>query len=144
MAKKITFEYLNWRDRAQQSFDKEKITIKKAGKEYNVYDMIQEARVDTEIYPTLEKYGCLDKIICEPSGVYADLREAMDLRSIYDQQKKAEELWYQLPLEVRKDFDHSPKKFAENGLEYFRQKAEAEKKAAEVNNTTTNNGENNE
>lgn len=131
------FKHYNDRQREQQNFDKEKITLTKAGKTYNVYDMIQEARTDTEIYPTLEKYGCLDKIICDIPEVYADLTKAMELRDIYEQQKKAEELWYNLPLEIRKDFDHDPKKFALDGVEYFRKKAEEQKAAETINQPTT-------
>lgn len=137
------FKHFKDRKREQQSFDKENIFIEKAGKKYNIYDMIQEARTDTEIYPTLEKYGCLDKIIINEQDVYADLRNAMDLRNIYDQQREAERLWYELPLEVRKDFDHDPKKFSENGLEYFKKKAEEkakeQEKQTQLNNMETQN-----
>ena len=45
------------RKRMAQDFNKEEITVTKAGKEINVYNFIQENREDTEIYPTLEKYG---------------------------------------------------------------------------------------
>lgn len=113
-------EYSN---RYTQSFDKTKITIVKAGKEYNVYDYIQAQREDTEIYPTLEKYGNIKALERPAKEVYADVSNALELRDLLDQDKKLEELFYSLPLEERREFDNDFYKFKANGLEYYNKKA---------------------
>ena len=69
------------RKRMAQDFNKEEITVTKAGKEINVYNFIQESREDTEIYPTLEKYGCIDRMVINEPDVYSDLRNIKDLRN---------------------------------------------------------------
>lgn len=116
------FDYLKWRERHSQEFDKEKITLKKAGKEFNVYDAIQEAREDTEIYPTLEKYGCLDKIMLNKELTLADFKEYKgyaDLRDIKEQQIKANEMFYNLPLETRQHFNNDINQFVKDGEKYI-------------------------
>lgn len=116
------------RERMSQDFDKEKITFKRAGKEINVYDFIQAGREDTEIIPTLEKYGSIEVMKLHPENaqaMYQDLTEIQQLggyREILDYQKKAKEMFYNLPSDVRKDFDNDHKKFAEKGREYLNEK----------------------
>ena len=41
----------------EQTFDKDKIFIIKFGQKINVYDMMQENNVDTDIYKIMQKYG---------------------------------------------------------------------------------------
>lgn len=137
----IKFEKFNWRERKQQNFDKEKIFIEKCGKKINVYDMIQEAREDTEIYPTLEKYGCIDKMMLNHEDVYTDyteLQKMRDLRGIKDYQIQANNMFYNLPPEVRKEFDNDINKFTKGADKYIeRLKAEDAKKLAETTQQET-------
>lgn len=137
----INFEKFNWRERKQQNFDKEKICIEKYGKKINVYDMIQEAREDTEIYPTLEKYGCIDKMMLNREDVYTDyteLQKMRDLRGIKEYQIKANNMFYNLPLEVRKEFNNDINKFTKEADEYIKKlKAEDAKKLAETKQQET-------
>lgn len=118
----MIFNKKNIRVRVQQHFDKDKIEVTKAGKKYNVYQAIQEAREDTEIYPTLEKYGCIDRLKLNEAEVYADLRNIKTLRNSLDQIKEAEVLWLNLPLETRREFAHSKREFLEKGEKWLKTK----------------------
>lgn len=95
-----------------------KETVKMAGKEICWYDMIQEAREDTEIYPTLEKYGSLEKIPMDAKKTCADFTEYKDLRSLKEQQIKANEMWTSLPWDIRAKFDNNIHTFIEKGEKF--------------------------
>lgn len=119
--KSMKFKSLYKRERKALSFDiKEK--IKKAGKEYCVYDAIQEARADTEIYPTLEKYGCIDRLGIDTQKVYADITAFGDLRSMHDQQIAAAKMWEELPWDVRKEFNNNIHTFLKEGKNWIEKK----------------------
>ena len=108
-----------------QEFGKPK--IKKYGKEVDVYSWIQEGREDTEIYETIEKYGCIDRMKLDTQGIYDDFTEIKDLRNFCEQNIKAQELWESLPLETRQEFNHDKTLFAEKGEEWLLNKIAAEK-----------------
>lgn len=116
----MKFKFMTWRERAQQSFDKDNITLTKAGKTFNLYDAIQEAREDTEIYATLEKYGCIDRMILDKEAVYADFGELKTLRDLKDQQIKAQNMFYNLPLETRNKFNNDMNLFVKEGEKYVK------------------------
>lgn len=133
----MEFDKFKWRQRQQQHFDKETIVVEKCGKKINIYDMIQEAREDTEIYPTLEKYGCIDKMMLNREDVYADftkLQEMRDLRGIKDFDIQAKNMFYNLPLEVRKEFDNDINKFTRNADTYIAKLKAEDAKVAEKTN----------
>lgn len=134
----INTKYIKeYRTRTQQSFDPEKIMIKQNGKMVNVYDMIQEARTDTEIYPTLYRYGCLDKMQINAQDVYQEFDQLFTLRDIYEQKQKADELWASLPLEVRKEFNGNPQEFMQNGEKWLKNKIAEQTKAEMTKSDTT-------
>ncbi len=128
----LTFNHLQWRERSAQSFDKNKIMLTKAGKTYNVYDKIQEAREDTEIYPTLEKYGCINRMMLNTQGVYDDFTVYKGLRELKEQQKMAEQMFYNLPLETRQKFNNDMNLFVKDGEAYIKKLLDEEKKAMET------------
>lgn len=128
----MDFEKFKWRERKSQTFDKSKISIKKAGKTYNVYDKIQEAREDTEIYPTLEKYGCIDKMMLDTKGVYADFTNFKGLREMKDQQQMADQMFNSLPLETRKAFNNDKNIFMRDGEKWLKNKIAAEEAAKQA------------
>lgn len=115
-----------------QTFGRPKLT--KAGKEFDVHNWIQEGRDDTEIYPTLEKYGCLERMELDHEALFGDMTEMSDLRGTIERAKKAEELWNGLPIEVRTEFNNDKSLFAEQGLEWLKKKIDEKKK------TTTEQG----
>lgn len=127
----MKFKYLYWREKKAKEFNRENIFIEKAGVKYNVYDMIQEAREDTEIVPTLEKYGCLEgHMQIDPQKMYADFTGLSDLRGILDAKINAENLFYKLPIEERQHFNNDINQFTKNGKSYFENKIkEAQAKA---------------
>lgn len=116
----MEFEHLKWRKRKSQSFDKSQIFLTKAGKKFNVYDKIQEAREDTEIIPTLKKYGCIDRMELDHHAVYGDFTEYNDLRTLKDQQIKANNMFYNLPLETRQHFNNDINQFIKDGEKYVK------------------------
>lgn len=114
------FNFMKRRKRAAQSFDKEKITLTKAGKTFNVYDKIQEGREDTEIYPTLEKYGCIDRMMLDHQGIYDDFTKYGELRDIKEQQKLANQMFYDLPIDVRQKFNNDISVFMKDGEKFVK------------------------
>ena len=124
------------RKRQAQTYDKKNIFVKIRGQKVNVYDMIQEAREDTEIIPTLQKYGCIEKLGIDPNKTYDSFVQINDLRDIYEAKAKADKLWESLPIEVRKEFNNNANEFMKNGEQWLKQKI-AEQKAKEPQEETT-------
>lgn len=125
----MEFKKFEWRERKAQAFDKSKIVLTKAGKTFNVYDKIQEAKEDTEIYPTLEKYGCIDRMMLDTQRVYTDFTAFKGLREIKDQQKMADQMFNNLPLETRKIFNNDKNVFMRDGEKWLKEKIKAEEAA---------------
>ena len=122
MAKNIK-TYRNKTERYEdkgQSFDRENIFIIKKGQKINVYDMIQAGREDTEIYPMLEKYGCIktNKELNKPL-LYGDFEELQDLRDIQEKMQLADNLWQRLDLETRKKYGHNKMAFINDPTKYL-------------------------
>lgn len=111
--------------RVQQTFDLN-FKVKQKGKEFNLYDSIQEARVDTEIYEVLEKYNCIPKHFIDHGKVYDDFRELGDLKDMKLADIKAQQMWDDLPWEIRKEFNNDKHLFVKDGQKYL------EKKIAEM------------
>lgn len=101
---------------------KDNYSLTQRGETYNLYQHIQDAREDTEVIPTLEKYGMakgLEKLkkydesrIQEYMG---DFHELGNMRNLMDKAKKAEEMWWNMPSEVREEFGNSPREFIDKG-----------------------------
>lgn len=111
-------------------------TVKQKGKEFNLYDSIQEARDDTELYTVLEKYGSVPKHCIDYGKVYEDFRGLGDLKDIKMQQIKAQEMWDALPFEVRKEFNNDKYLFAKEGQNYIQKKLDAMKPSEPAVSTT--------
>lgn len=114
----------------------ENIKITKGGKTFDLYDYIQEGREDTEIYPTLEKYGCLDRMTLDAKGIYTDLTDKKDLRSSIEQIELSNKLWLQLPAEVRQIFNNDKKEFAENGESWLKNQIDLHTQQSQQNQPT--------
>ena len=123
------FDVFKYKNTDGQKF--QKAIIIKQGKEIDVDAMIQAGREDTEIYPTLEKYGCLDKLEIDNKGVYGDFREIKSLENIIEQNEKATNLWNNLPLEVREQFGNDKNRFLNEGEEWLKNKIQIENKSQE-------------
>lgn len=125
----MEFELNNWiqtrQKPAPQKFGDP--VIIRAGQELHLRDWIDEAREDTEIYKTLEKYGCIDRMIVNKEQVFGDLSQIMNLRDSLDQIKQANNLWESLPLEFRREFLNDKEEFMRTGMDVLKKKIEAEK-----------------
>lgn len=108
-----------------QKFGNPKII--RAGKELDVREWIDAGREDTELYETLNKYGCIDRMIVDKEQVFGDLTSIMSLRDSMDQMKEANNLWNSLPLDFRKEFLNDKTEFMRNGMDYLKKKIEKEK-----------------
>lgn len=114
---------------AGQTFGRPKIV--KCGKTIDMHDLIQEARTDTEIYPTLEKYGCIDRLVLDAEGVYGDFTAMKDLRGLIEQAQAADVMWNNLPKEVRAHFENNKALFVEKGETYLKDIIEKQNKTIE-------------
>lgn len=113
------------------SDSKENYSITQYGQKYNLYEHIQNAREDTEIIPTLEKYGMakgMEKLKkYDPENAvkyYGDFSELDDFRNLMDKSKKADEMWKGLPLELRQKFGNSQHEFMEKGEQWLKTEQE--------------------
>lgn len=113
----------------------------KYGKEERVQDYINANKTDTEIYECLEKYGCLKPLEMNYEGTYADFSEMLDLRGSLEKMNKANEMWRQVPAEIKKEFNNDIHEFTDRGMEWVAKKIEAERAktqpAPEVTTTET-------
>lgn len=112
-----------------QTFGRPKLI--KAGKEFDVFDWIQEGREDTEIYTTLEKYNCIDRMKLDHEALFGDMTEMKDLRGTIEQAKRGQELWNGLPIDVRSEFNNDIANFIENGMDWLKKKIEQKKEKIE-------------
>lgn len=106
------------RDRKQQAFDKEKITITKAGVTVNVYDQIQAANVDTNIYEVMKKYHLNEDEAVQflqekggEQGIFQDIRALQenikDIGDVMQTAQKAQEMFENLPNEVKQKYGNN-------------------------------------
>lgn len=110
---------------AAQSFDREKIFVTKGGHKFNVYDMIQEANVDTDIYEVMKKYHCMEDEAIEImqakggiKGVYGEFVELQEsitgFADIQRVQQRAEQMFNELPVDIRQKYGHNLEKFLDD------------------------------
>ena len=135
---KFPYEYMNrmYKPTKGQNFGRP--TLKMKGKEFDIYDWIQENRDDTEIIPTLEKYGCLDRMKVDDNVLYGDMTEIMSkgLRGILEHEQETQELWDSLPWEYRQEFQNNKALFIENGEKWLKNRIEKTKESKEIKETT--------
>ena len=122
------------------TFDKD-ATFTLGGKEQSIYAYTQAQREDCEIYPTLEKYGCLDKIMRTPQELYGDASQMKDLRGTLEDAAKKEQIWNTIPLDIRNQFNNDPDEFMKNGMEWAEKEMQ---KQQEMNNENQPKGQTNE
>lgn len=129
-----------------QEFDREKIFIEKGGQKYNVYDAIQAANVDTEIYEVMKKYNCMEdeaQKFMEKNGgmkgIYADLsilmNNAQTLGDIMAIQRDAEQKFNNLPVEIREKYGQNLEQFL---LDVEKESKKLAEQKAEIKNEVKN------
>lgn len=113
-----------------KSFDREKITVMKAGKEINCFDYIQAANVDCDIYETLRKYNMsadfenAKMFMSRKDGaqaLYGDFTalQDKDARDLQEQMNYADYLFNQLPNEIKQKFENNKYKFMKEGKQWL-------------------------
>lgn len=102
----------------------------KYGKTEKVQDYIEANKTDTEIYECLEKYGCLKPLEMDYEGMYNDFSEMADLRGSLDKMHKANEMWKQVPAEIKKEFNNDMHEFTDKGMEWLSKKLQQETQPA--------------
>lgn len=102
-------------------------TFIKYGKEIDIQEYIEEGRVDTEIYPCLEKYGCLKPLERTPSEIYGDFTEYNDLRGNLEKAKKIKDMWANIDTKIKNEFNNDMNEFIDRGMQWAKGQIEAEK-----------------
>lgn len=140
---------MNKRKRMTQSFDKENIHFIRAGQKINVYNLIQTSGEDTDLYAIMDKYGvnsqeAIARAQMNTGQLYQDMtgiNAPTDLRDALKKMETAENMWKQLPLSVRSEFNNSKAEFMNRGEKWLKNKYEQEKAknqpVIEENSSTT-------
>lgn len=121
------------RIRKQQTFDPKKIFVEKCGQKINVYDSIQEASVDTDLYKTLEKYGSIEPLM-NPNlqQIEQDFEEYETLMTLHEKIEKAENMWLKLDAGVKEKFHNNKNEFVEKGKQWLQEMLAKEQKIEAV------------
>lgn len=124
----VTYKLPNGtRERMSKAFDREKIHIIKCGQKINVYDAIQEANQDTDIYKTLEKYGSIDSMYdYNREKIQMEFDDYISLMDLQDKKIAADNMWLGLPAGVREKFQNNKEKFLQEGQKWLQDLADAE------------------
>lgn len=115
------------------TFGKPKFT--KYGKEIDIQEYIEAGRPDTEIYPCLEKYGCLKPLERTPSEIYADCTEYNDLRTTIEKGRKLKEIWANMPTKIKNQFNNDPNEFIDRGMDWAKGQIKKEQDAVKPTET---------
>lgn len=133
----IKYRTAHERTRAQQYFDTENIYIIKAGKKIIMQEYINANNKDAELIPTLQKYGCIDRIEKQnPADLnWGEENKNLCLTDALEAMKKARELWDSLNEKTREfyknDFETFAKNFEKDRAAAIQLKLDFENKEAE-------------
>lgn len=117
-----TFDCLNHRQRKTFSFNPDEMFIEKAGKKINIQNWIDQNTDETNIYRMIEKYHGVENIEPKLGGIIGDLTEYNGLKDILDKEKKAQNAWNDLPIEIRNQFGNNKYNFIKNGMTWAKNK----------------------
>lgn len=132
---KMPFKILERKKGKTQHFDKDNIFIVQAGKKINVYDMIQANREDTEIYAIMNKYGTKQpleneyvkgKLGIDTEKVYGEFQN-INLMDAQNALIATENIWKQMPLDIRNQFGNSKTEFLARGEKWAKEQNDLRK-----------------
>ena len=116
--------------------DRKRIKIRQNGRVVNLYGLIQSRNVDTEIYPTLYKYGSLKPLEINQEWLATGLQTLEGIKDIDKLAKEAENLFLELPDEIQNLYGKSYAEFAKDKgqkiIDFMKQKEQK----SELNNNT--------
>lgn len=118
--------------RASQKFNRDTIHIVQKGQKIYLTELMEANREDTEIYPTLEKYGCIDKC-CKQSALEYGEQLNPDLMEAVEILRKGEEIWNSLNVKTREFYNNDKEKFIQNAHKDFLAEQEKLQKQAQKN-----------
>lgn len=79
----------------------------------NIWEMIQAEKEQADINNIIAKAsrGDFSGLKDKAEAIYGDFSKPRDLAQFMNIKLRAEKMWEQLPLEVRKAYDHDPEKY---------------------------------
>lgn len=117
------FDKTNPREKRKVTHFEDEIFITMAGKKQNIRKLIATNAEDCGIYEQIEKYGLNPIAKVEISDVVEDYTQlAGDLRTTIERGQLAKEMFKNLPLEVRKEFNHDENLFMQQGESWMKDK----------------------
>lgn len=132
---KMPFKILERKKGKTQHFDKDNIFIVQAGQKINIYDMIQANREDTEIYAIMDKYGTTKpleneyvkgKLGVDTEKVYGEFQN-INLMDAQNALIATENIWQQMPLDIRNQFGNSKTEFLARGEKWAKEQNDLRK-----------------
>uniref|UniRef100_A0AAU8B2H9 Internal scaffolding protein n=1 Tax=Dulem virus 160 TaxID=3145637 RepID=A0AAU8B2H9_9VIRU len=118
------------RVRASQKFNRDAIHIIQKGQKLYLTELMEANREDTEVYPTLEKYGCIEKC-CKQSPLEFGEQLNPDLMTAVEIMRKGEEIWSSLNIKTREFYQNNKEKFIQNAHKDFLAEQEKMQKEAQ-------------
>lgn len=118
------------RVRASQKFNRDAIHIVQKGQKLYLTELMEANREDTEVYPTLEKYGCIEKC-CKQSPLEFGEQLNPDLMTAVEIMRKGEEIWSSLNIKTREFYQNNKEKFIQNAHKDFLAEQEKMQKEAQ-------------
>lgn len=101
----------------------DEIFVTIAGKKQNIRKMIAKNAENTGIYEQIELYGLNPIAKVEVSDIVEDYTQlAGDLRTAIERGQLAKEMFKNLPLEIRKEFNHDAEQFMREGPAWMEKK----------------------
>lgn len=115
MSIKYKSKHEPWKSRTRkgESYCKEKILIRQYGRLVNLYKLIQSRNIDTEIYPTLKKYGSIKPMEITSEWITTGMNALNSIKDIDELNRAAENEFLNLPTELQAKFDYNYAKFAQ-------------------------------
>lgn len=107
-------------------------TFRQGSKDISIKEFTNKNAIDSNIYEVIEKYRGDLKMTAEELNIFhnevaEELSEIKSLPDAVKQIQKAEQVWKNLPMEIRKDFGNSQSRFLQNGKTYLEGKIKAYK-----------------
>lgn len=122
---KRLFDITNPREKRKITFFPKEIFITIGGKKQNIRKIIATNAENTGIYEQIELYGLNPIAPVDVNEVIEDYTQiAGDLRSVIEQGQLAKQMFKNLPLQIRQEFNHDEELFMREGPTWMKKKHE--------------------
>lgn len=121
--KTTPFTRWNIKNKVKKDETKSQKFIKRDGKYISLQDFINENNRECTIYDVLKIYKgdmvlTQQKLNRYSQTISDELAGIKGLKEALDMQNRADKVWLELPLEIRKEFNNDINKFRQNGLNW--------------------------